>query len=48
MKELINLSDNIIKLKRLELQVFADNEKAIKLYKKFGFLEESGTKVFCS
>ena len=42
MKELINLSDNIIKLKRLELQVFADNEKAIKLYKKFGFLE------FCS
>ncbi|WP_291680057.1 GNAT family N-acetyltransferase [Clostridium sp.] len=48
MKELINLSDNIIKLKRLELQVFADNEKAIKLYKKFGFLEERGTKVFCS
>ena len=48
MKELINLSDNIIKLKRLELQVFADNEKAIKLYKKFGFLEERCTKVFCS
>lgn len=40
MKELINLSDNIIKLKRLELQVFADNKKAIKLYKKFGFVEE--------
>lgn len=40
MKELINLSDNVIKLKRLELQVFADNEKAIKLYKKFGFVKE--------
>lgn len=40
MKELINLLDNIIKLKRLELQVFADNKKAIKLYRKFGFVEE--------
>lgn len=40
MKELINFSDNIIKLKRLELQVFADNKKAINLYKKFGFIKE--------
>ncbi|WP_297637427.1 GNAT family N-acetyltransferase [uncultured Clostridium sp.] len=40
MKELIKLSDNILKLKRLELQVFIDNENAIKLYKKFGFVKE--------
>lgn len=46
MKELINLSDNIIKLKRLELQVFADNERAINLYRKFGFIEE-GVKKWC-
>jgi putative acetyltransferase len=40
MKELINLSDNILDLKRLELFVFVDNKKAINLYEKFGFKEE--------
>ena len=40
MKELINLSDNVLKLKRLELFVLADNEIAINLYKKFGFVIE--------
>lgn len=40
MNKLINLSDNILKLKRLELFVFIDNEKAINLYKKYGFTKE--------
>ncbi|MGL4741623.1 MAG: GNAT family N-acetyltransferase [Sarcina sp.] len=40
MKKLISLADDFLKLKRLELQVFIDNEKAIKLYEKFGFIKE--------
>lgn len=40
MNELIDLSDNILRLKRLELFVFIDNEKAINLYKKYGFTKE--------
>lgn len=40
MKELINLSDNILGLRRLELFVFVNNKKAINLYEKFGFKEE--------
>lgn len=40
MEELTRVSDSILKLKRLELFVFADNKKAIGLYKKFGFQVE--------
>jgi putative acetyltransferase len=38
------LVDNWLNLTRLELEVFTDNEPAIKLYKKFGFTIE-GTLV---
>jgi L-phenylalanine/L-methionine N-acetyltransferase len=39
---LIDLSDNWLNLKRLELTVYIDNEPAIRLYQKFGF-EVEGT-----
>ena len=35
--EILNYSDNWLNLKRLELEVYTDNESAICLYKKFGF-----------
>lgn len=40
----IDLADNWLNLRRLELDVFVDNEPAIRLYKKFGFKIE-GTLV---
>ena len=40
----IDLADNWLNLRRLELEVFVDNEPAIRLYKKFGFKIE-GTLV---
>jgi putative acetyltransferase len=40
----IDLADNWLNLRRLELEVFVDNEPAIQLYKKFGFTIE-GTLV---
>lgn len=40
---LVDLSDNWLNLKRLELTVYVDNEPAIRLYKKFGF-EMEGTR----
>ena len=33
----VDLADRWLNLRRLELTVFADNERALKLYKKFGF-----------
>ena len=36
----IDLCDNWINIKRLELTVYTDNERAISLYKKFGFVIE--------
>lgn len=36
----IDLADNWLNLKRLELTVYSDNKQAIGLYKKFGFVEE--------
>lgn len=42
---IIDLADNWLMLKRLELDVFVDNERAIKLYKKFGF-EIEGRKKY--
>lgn len=40
----IDLADNWLNLTRLELEVFTDNEPAIRLYKRFGFAIE-GTLV---
>lgn len=37
---LIDIADNWLMLERIELNVFTDNEKAISLYKKFGFVTE--------
>ncbi len=37
MSEILDLADNWLMLVRIELGVFTDNEKAIKLYEKFGF-----------
>lgn len=42
MKKVIDLADNKLNLKRLELSVFKDNTRAVNLYKKFGF-EIEGT-----
>jgi putative acetyltransferase len=40
MQAAVDLADNWLNLVRLELDVFVDNEPAIKLYKKFGFVVE--------
>ena len=37
---LIDAADNWLNLRRLELTVYVDNEAAIALYKKFGFIIE--------
>jgi L-phenylalanine/L-methionine N-acetyltransferase len=42
MAALINVADDWLDLKRLELTVYADNAPAIRLYRKFGF-EVEGT-----
>jgi len=38
--ELIDIADNSLDLKRLELTVYVDNASAIHLYEKFGFVPE--------
>jgi len=40
METLVDLSDNWLKLVRIELTVFSDNENATKLYDKHGFVVE--------
>lgn len=45
MTNLIDIADNWLMLVRIELGVFTDNEKAIKLYKSLGF-EIEGTKKY--
>ena len=42
MSAILDLADNWLNLKRVELEVYADNEAAIHLYEKFGF-EVEGT-----
>ena len=44
MQAMIDLADNWLNLLRLELEVYTDNEPAVRLYKKFGFKIE-GTAV---
>lgn len=42
----VDLCDNWINIKRLELTVYTDNEQAINLYKKFGFQIEGEFAAF--
>jgi len=44
MQAAVDLADKWLNLARLELDVYTDNEPAIRLYKKFGFVIE-GTLV---
>ncbi len=43
MAAIVDLADNWLNLKRVELEVYTDNAAAIHLYEKFGFVNE-GTK----
>ncbi|MDR2178912.1 MAG: GNAT family N-acetyltransferase [Synergistaceae bacterium] len=47
MSALLDIADNWLKLKRVELSVFTDNEPAIALYRKMGFVVE-GTKKYAA
>ena len=40
MRTMLDVADNWLNLRRLELTVYVDNEAAIALYKKFGFIIE--------
>lgn len=40
MEKLIDIADNWISVKRIELEVIEDNTPAINLYKKLGFIQE--------
>lgn len=40
MSTMMDLADNWLMLKRIELTVFPDNQKAIRLYESFGFISE--------
>ncbi|PMH44645.1 GNAT family N-acetyltransferase [Vibrio sp. 10N.286.49.B3] len=42
----IDLADNWLNLKRIELTVYIDNERAINLYRKLGFAIEGESKSF--
>jgi putative acetyltransferase len=42
----IDLADNWLNLKRIEITVYVDNERAINLYKKFGFELEGEAKNY--
>ncbi len=42
----IELADKWLNLKRLELTVYTDNERAINLYKKFGFIIEGESEAY--
>lgn len=43
---ILDLADNWLNLKRVELTVYTDNQKAISLYQKFGFVIEGEHKAF--
>ena len=46
MAALTDLADNWLGLRRIELCVFADNTRAIALYRKFGFVEEGRQRAY--
>lgn len=46
MAAIIDMADNWLNLKRLELEVYTDNEPAIRLYQNFGFIIEGTLKAF--
>ena len=46
LSEAINVAENWIGLSRLELQVYVDNDRAIRLYKRCGFEVEGTHKAF--
>ena len=46
MQALIDLADKWLPVTRLELTVFTDNERAIALYRKFGFATEGTHKAY--
>ncbi|WP_026868590.1 GNAT family N-acetyltransferase [Inquilinus limosus] len=46
MAALIDTADNWLDLKRLELTVWTDNEPALALYRKFGFVEEGRLRAY--
>jgi putative acetyltransferase len=46
MQAAVDLADKWLNLSRLELEVYTDNESAIRLYKKFGFIVEGTLRQF--
>ena len=46
LEAVINLADNWLNLKRLELTVYTDNQAAVHLYKKYGFVIEGTSPAF--
>ncbi|GAB1581897.1 GNAT family N-acetyltransferase [Phyllobacterium phragmitis] len=46
LRALVDTADNWLALKRLELNVYVDNEPAIRLYEKFGFEREGVSRAF--
>lgn len=46
MQEMVNLCDNWLRIERIELTVFTDNEAALATYRKFGFEIEGTGKNF--
>ncbi|WP_233789030.1 GNAT family N-acetyltransferase [Dickeya zeae] len=43
---LINLTDNWLNIHRIELTVYTDNDAALALYRKFGFIVEGESKDY--
>jgi putative acetyltransferase len=46
MAALVDLADNWYNLRRLQLEVYTDNEPAIRLYQRFGFVIEGTHRAF--
>lgn len=46
MKAVLDIADNWLDLRRVELTVFTDNEAAIRLYERHGFIREGCLKAF--
>lgn len=44
----LDLTDNWLLIRRVELEVYSDNESAVKLYKKFGFEVEGECRQYAS